>query len=125
MNSKESKLYFHQKNTTSERYNQYANLFEGLSEMHRKKYLFTDIKTENIMISKRGKLKFIDFGMVTKFNKAKKAESGSDFFNSPQKNNIFNILEFWKEPEEKNQEYKKMNNSQKLDFLNSLGVPMY
>ena len=40
----------------------YLQLIEGISALHKAEYAHMDIKLENILISKKGILKYCDFG---------------------------------------------------------------
>ena len=41
-------------------------LLDALSAMHKKDYIYADLKPQNIMLTKDGRLKLLDFGMTRK-----------------------------------------------------------
>ena len=56
-----------------------ACLIQGLSYIHKKKYIHRDIKPENIVLSERGYLKITDFGI----SRRKRTENAKDTSGTP------------------------------------------
>lgn len=55
-----------------------------MERFHKEKIVLNDIKPENIMIDLDGKIKFIDFGLLTQFDDKKQINLGSPIFIPPE-----------------------------------------
>lgn len=80
-------------------------MFKGLQDLHDQHIVNADIKTDNMMMTKDRNLKFIDFGLATRRGKSVPDVLGTPYFNSPQKNNIMNIMEIHKQLKDRNRQF--------------------
>ena len=59
-------------------------LVKGIHYIHRKKLIHQDIKLENILINKEGKVKIVDYDFLTKEKPFRSSKCGTPYYVSPE-----------------------------------------